>query len=208
MMQTLAHAQTSLHQTTYIGGILVIIMISTSPDLPCSHSPLPVSLHPTIQYSVPSPHTQSAFPCVARSRSRTALTPPTPPTPHLRTSMSERPRTRRAGEAPSVGLTEQLQDLGFSTDRLKTGTPARVDRRTVDFTQMKEQPGDDPVGWFSFDPAAHVEREQLSCYLTHTNAATHDLIRENLHETPTYGGWADSKGPRYCPSIEDKIVRL
>lgn len=122
--------------------------------------------------------------------------------------MSERPRTRRAGEAPSVGLTEQLQDLGFSTDRLKTGTPARVDRRTVDFTQMKEQPGDDPVGWFSFDPAAHVEREQLSCYLTHTNAATHDLIRENLHETPTYGGWADSKGPRYCPSIEDKIVRF
>lgn len=73
---------------------------------------------------------------------------------------------------------------------------------------MKEQPGDDPVGWFSFDPAAHVEREQLSCYLTHTNAATHDLIRENLHETPTYGGWADSKGPRYCPSIEDKIVRF
>lgn len=114
----------------------------------------------------------------------------------------------RAGEAPSVGLTEQLQELGFSTDRLKTGTPARVDRRTVDFSQMQEQPGDEAVGWFSFDPAAHVERPQLSCYLTHTNAATHDLIRDNLHETPTYGGWADSKGPRYCPSIEDKIVRF
>eukprot|EP00892_Ulva_mutabilis_P011891 jgi/Ulvmu1/9074/UM005_0169.1 len=114
----------------------------------------------------------------------------------------------RAGEAPSVGLTEQLQELGFTTDRLKTGTPARVDRRTVDFSQMAEQPGDDPVSWFSFDPAWHVDREQLSCYLTHTNEATHELIRANLHETPTYGGWADSKGPRYCPSIEDKIVRF
>lgn len=115
---------------------------------------------------------------------------------------------RRAGEAPSVGLTEQLQELGFVTDRLKTGTPARVDRRTVDFSQMAEQPGDDPVSWFSYDAAWHVEREQMSCYLTHTNAETHDLIRANLHETPTYGGWADSKGPRYCPSIEDKIVRF
>lgn len=114
----------------------------------------------------------------------------------------------RAGEAPSFGLTEQLQDLGFVTERLKTGTPARVDRRTVDFSKTTPQPGDDDVAWFSFDTDCHVERPQLPCHMTYTNEATHQLIRENLHETPTYGGWADSKGPRYCPSIEDKIVRF
>lgn len=75
----------------------------------------------------------------------------------------------RAGEAPSVGLTEHLQELGFSTERLKTGTPARVDRRTVDFSKMTEQPGDEKVGWFSFDTAWHVEREQQPCHLTYTN---------------------------------------
>jgi glucose-inhibited division protein A len=114
----------------------------------------------------------------------------------------------RAGEAPSVGLTEHLQLLGFETGRLKTGTPARVDRTTVDFSVMEEQPGHDPVSWFSFDPSWHVPREQMSCYLTHTNEATHQLIRDNLHESPQYGGWVDSVGPRYCPSIEDKIVRF
>jgi tRNA uridine 5-carboxymethylaminomethyl modification enzyme len=114
----------------------------------------------------------------------------------------------RAGEAPSTGLTEELVKLGFETDRLKTGTPARVDRRSIDFSGLEEQPGDDNVRWFSFDPAAHVERPQLSCYLTKTTAETHKILRDNLHETPVYGGWVDAKGPRYCPSIEDKIVRF
>eukprot|EP00238_Polyblepharides_amylifera_P012739 CAMPEP_0196592098 /NCGR_PEP_ID=MMETSP1081-20130531/71736_1 /TAXON_ID=36882 /ORGANISM="Pyramimonas amylifera, Strain CCMP720" /LENGTH=682 /DNA_ID=CAMNT_0041915677 /DNA_START=124 /DNA_END=2172 /DNA_ORIENTATION=- len=114
----------------------------------------------------------------------------------------------RAGEAPSLGLTEDLQRLGFETDRLKTGTPARVDRRTIDFSGLEEQRGDEDDRWFSFDPKAHVPREQMCCHLTRTTAATHQLVNENLHETPTYGGWVEAKGPRYCPSIEDKIVRF
>lgn len=114
----------------------------------------------------------------------------------------------RAGEAASQGLTENLQALGFETDRLKTGTPSRVDCRTVDFSRLERQPGDEQVSWFSFDPNVHIEREQMCCYLTRTTASTHQLIKENLHETPTYGGWVESKGPRYCPSIEDKIVKF
>ncbi|CAL8463849.1 g3383 [Coccomyxa elongata] len=114
----------------------------------------------------------------------------------------------RAGEAPSTGLTEALVGLGFETDRLKTGTPARVDSRTVDFSGLEAQPGDPDVRWFSFDSSVHVEREQMNCYLTRTTAETHAIIRDNLAETPVYGGWVDSKGPRYCPSIEDKIVRF
>jgi tRNA uridine 5-carboxymethylaminomethyl modification enzyme len=114
----------------------------------------------------------------------------------------------RAGEAPSTGLTENLIALGFETDRLKTGTPARVDRRSIDFTHLEEQPGDEDLRWFSFDTSVHIPRPQLSCYLTHTTAETHRILRDNLHETPVYGGWIDSKGPRYCPSIEDKIVRF
>ncbi|KAH7835643.1 hypothetical protein Vadar_028282 [Vaccinium darrowii] len=114
----------------------------------------------------------------------------------------------RAGESASLGLTENLQQLGFETDRLKTGTPARVDSRTVDFSGLEPQHGDDEVSWFSFDPDYHIEREQMCCYLTRTTKRTHQLIKENLHETPTYGGWVEAKGPRYCPSIEDKIVRF
>lgn len=114
----------------------------------------------------------------------------------------------RAGEFAAVGLTETLNRLGFETGRLKTGTPARVDRRSVDYTHLELQPGDEEVRWFSFDPEAWVEREQLPCYLTRTTAETHRLIRENLHLSPVYGGWVDAKGPRYCPSIEDKIVRF
>lgn len=114
----------------------------------------------------------------------------------------------RSGEQASVGLTEALVELGFEAGRLKTGTPARVDSRTVDFSVLEAQPGETEPRWFSFDPSAHVDRPQLSCYLTHTTAETHRLIRENLGETPIYGGWVDSKGPRYCPSIEDKIVRF
>lgn len=114
----------------------------------------------------------------------------------------------RAGEAPSSGLTETLVGMGFETDRLKTGTPARVDSRTVNFAGLEEQPGDEDVRWFSFDPSVHIPRPQMSCYLTRTTAETHKLIRDNLAETPVYGGWVDARGPRYCPSIEDKIVRF
>ncbi|KAL9664140.1 hypothetical protein QQ045_019537 [Rhodiola kirilowii] len=114
----------------------------------------------------------------------------------------------RAGESASHGLTENLQRLGFETDRLKTGTPARVDRRTVNYSELEPQHGDEEVGWFTFDPDLHIEREQMCCYLTRTTKTTHQLIKDNLHETPTYGGWVEAKGPRYCPSIEDKIVRF
>jgi tRNA uridine 5-carboxymethylaminomethyl modification enzyme len=114
----------------------------------------------------------------------------------------------RAGEFAATGLTETLNRLGFETGRLKTGTPARVDKRSVDYSHMEPQPGDDEVRWFSFDPEVWIEREQMNCYLTRTTPETHRLIRENLHLSPVYGGWVDAKGPRYCPSIEDKIVRF
>jgi tRNA uridine 5-carboxymethylaminomethyl modification enzyme len=114
----------------------------------------------------------------------------------------------RAGEFAATGLTETLNRLGFETGRLKTGTPARVDKRSVDYSKMEPQPGDERVRWFSFDPEVWVEKEQIPCHLTRTTAATHQLIRDNLHLSPVYGGWVDSKGPRYCPSIEDKIVRF
>ena len=114
----------------------------------------------------------------------------------------------RAGEARAEGLTEALRALGFRTDRLKTGTPARVDRRSVRLDQLEEQPSDAAYRFFSFDPAAWVSGEQMACHITRTTAATHQLIRDNLHLTPIYGGFIDSKGPRYCPSIEDKIVRF
>ncbi|MBN3893943.1 MAG: tRNA uridine-5-carboxymethylaminomethyl(34) synthesis enzyme MnmG [Nostoc sp.] len=114
----------------------------------------------------------------------------------------------RAGEFAAEGLTQTLNRLGFETGRLKTGTPARVDKRSVDYSKMLIQPGDEDVRWFSFDPDVWVEREQLPCYITRTTAETHRLIRENLHLSPVYGGWVEAKGPRYCPSIEDKIVRF
>lgn len=114
----------------------------------------------------------------------------------------------RAGEFAAIGLTETLNDLGFETGRLKTGTPARVDKRTVDYSKMEVQPPDNEIRWFSFDPEVWIEREQMNCYLTRTTQATHTLIKDNLHLSPIYGGFIDSKGPRYCPSIEDKIVRF
>lgn len=114
----------------------------------------------------------------------------------------------RAGEFAAEGLTQTLNRLGFETGRLKTGTPARVDKRSVDYSKMLIQPGDEDVRWFSFDPEAWVEREQMPCYITRTTAETHHLIQENLHLSPVYGGWVEAKGPRYCPSIEDKIVRF
>ncbi|MEB3177818.1 MAG: tRNA uridine-5-carboxymethylaminomethyl(34) synthesis enzyme MnmG [Nostocaceae cyanobacterium] len=114
----------------------------------------------------------------------------------------------RAGEFAAEGLTETLNRLGFETGRLKTGTPARVDKRSVDYSKMELQPGDEEVRWFSFDPQVWVERQQLPCHMTRTTGETHRLIRENLNLSPVYGGWVDAKGPRYCPSIEDKIVRF
>lgn len=114
----------------------------------------------------------------------------------------------RAGEFAATGLTETLNRLGFETGRLKTGTPARVDKRSVNYDNLEPQPGDEEVRWFSFDPKVWVEREQMCCYLTRTTPETHRLIRDNLHLSPVYGGWVDAKGPRYCPSIEDKIVRF
>jgi len=114
----------------------------------------------------------------------------------------------RAGEQAAEGLTEALEALGFELGRLKTGTPARVDRRSIALDQLEEQPSDAHHRFFSFDPAAWVSGEPMSCHITRTTAATHQLIRDNLHLTPIYGGHIDSRGPRYCPSIEDKIVRF
>lgn len=123
----------------------------------------------------------------------------------------------RAGESAVEGLTECLQRYGFETGRLKTGTPSRVDRRTVDVSKLEEQRGEEglPCG-FSFDPDFDPDefrttpelRTQLSCFITRTTDATAELVNANLHETPTYGGWCDATGPRYCPSIEDKFVRF
>ena len=119
----------------------------------------------------------------------------------------------RAGESPAHGLTEALAALGFETGRLKTGTPARVDARTVDFSDLEPQHGDSDPGFFCADKvkrtlAASLAPAPVPCHLTRTTRATHDLIRANLEESPVYGGWVDAKGPRYCPSIEDKIVRF
>jgi tRNA uridine 5-carboxymethylaminomethyl modification enzyme len=114
----------------------------------------------------------------------------------------------RAGEQAAEGLTAALEALGFQMGRLKTGTPARVDRRSIALDQLEEQPSDAHDRYFSFDPSSWVSGEPMSCHITRTTAATHQLIRDNLHLTPIYGGFIDSKGPRYCPSIEDKIVRF
>ena len=114
----------------------------------------------------------------------------------------------RSGEAAATGLTDALQRLGLEMDRLKTGTPARVERDSVAFEGLDAQPSDATDRYFSFDPEAWICGPQLSCHITRTTAATHQLIRDNLHLTPIYGGFLDAKGPRYCPSIEDKIVRF
>ena len=114
----------------------------------------------------------------------------------------------RAGEQASEGLTEELRKLGFTTDRLKTGTPARIDRRSIDLNSLDEQLSDASDKFFSFDPLSWKSGEQMSCHITRTTKETHQLIKNNLHLTPIYGGFIDSKGPRYCPSIEDKIVRF
>ena len=114
----------------------------------------------------------------------------------------------RAGEQSAEGLTESLKKIGFETDRLKTGTPARVDKKSIDFRSLEEQPSDARNKYFSFDPLSWIDNPQISCHITRTTKKTHELIKDNLHLTPIYGGFINSKGPRYCPSIEDKIVRF
>ena len=113
----------------------------------------------------------------------------------------------RLGEAAAYGLSDWLRKNGIQTKKLKTGTPARVDKRTIDYSKMTVQPGDDKLSFYSFKPNRPV-RPQVPCYLTRTNEDTHRVIRENLDKSPMYQGLIQGVGPRYCPSIEDKIVRF
>lgn len=113
----------------------------------------------------------------------------------------------RLGESAALGLGDSLRRMGFPVGRLKTGTPARVRRSSLDFDELEIQKGDDPMLPFSFD-YDDVDRPQMDCYVTWTNEETHSIIRENIHRSPLYGGKIVGKGPRYCPSIEDKVVRF
>lgn len=114
----------------------------------------------------------------------------------------------RAGDPPSISLANRLRELPFRVDRLKTGTPPRIDARSIDFSQLQPQPGDEPTPVFSFmGERAHHPR-QVACHITYTNADTHDIIRGGLDRSPMYSGVIEGIGPRYCPSIEDKIVRF
>ncbi|RMH37208.1 MAG: tRNA uridine-5-carboxymethylaminomethyl(34) synthesis enzyme MnmG [Nitrospirae bacterium] len=113
----------------------------------------------------------------------------------------------RAGEPSAEHLSDCMKDFGFEVGRLKTGTPPRLDRDTIDFQAMEEQPGDDPPKPFSSRTRA-ISNPQIFCYLTHTNEHTHQIILDNLHRSPMYSGIIESIGPRYCPSIEDKVVRF
>ncbi|HEY0900747.1 MAG TPA: tRNA uridine-5-carboxymethylaminomethyl(34) synthesis enzyme MnmG [Micavibrio sp.] len=119
----------------------------------------------------------------------------------------ERIPAGRMGEAPTIGLAQTLERLEFPLGRLKTGTPARLDGRTIDWAACEEQPGDNPPQPFSFLNNA-ITVPQISCFITHTSAHTHDIIRANLHRAPMYSGAIKGTGPRYCPSIEDKVVRF
>lgn len=113
----------------------------------------------------------------------------------------------RLGEMPAIGLSDALVRLGFEVKKLKTGTPARVDSRTIDFSKLIIQPGDEELNFFSFEPDRPI-REQIPCYLTRTTKLTHDIILANLDKSPVNAGLIGGKGPRYCPSIEDKVVRF
>ena len=112
----------------------------------------------------------------------------------------------RISEPSSFGITEQLRQLGFATDRMKTGTPARVDKRSIDFSQLTEQLGDDDNHQFSYLDTVQRQLKQMSCWITYTNDQTHDVLRGGLADSPLYNGQIQSIGPRYCPSIETKIV--
>ena len=114
----------------------------------------------------------------------------------------------RAGDAASVALADRLRELPFRIDRLKTGTPPRIDGRTIDFSRLAEQHGDTPTPVFSFLGSREQHPRQIPCYITRTNEKTHDIIRAGLDRSPLYSGVIEGIGPRYCPSIEDKIVRF
>ncbi|MEH8162797.1 tRNA uridine-5-carboxymethylaminomethyl(34) synthesis enzyme MnmG [Aeromonas allosaccharophila] len=114
----------------------------------------------------------------------------------------------RAGDPPSIALAQRLRELPLRIDRLKTGTPPRIDARSVDFSVMQAQHGDDPRPVFSFIGDASQHPRQVPCYVTHTNERTHEVIRNNLDRSPMYAGVIEGVGPRYCPSIEDKITRF
>ena len=113
----------------------------------------------------------------------------------------------RAGDLPSMGLSDQLKRLGFDVGRLKTGTPARLDGRTIDFSRLEAQFSDDPPVPFSFS-TERITMPQVPCYIAYTNQRTHDIIRSGLDRSPLYSGVIEGIGPRYCPSIEDKVVRF
>jgi tRNA uridine 5-carboxymethylaminomethyl modification enzyme len=114
----------------------------------------------------------------------------------------------RAGDPPSIALAARLRQLPFRVARLKTGTPPRLDGRTLDYSVMQEQPGDEPVPVFSFTGRREHHPRQISCHITRTTEETHDIIRASLHESPMYSGMIEGIGPRYCPSVEDKVVRF
>ncbi len=114
----------------------------------------------------------------------------------------------RAGDPPASALAERLRARPFRVDRLKTGTPPRIDRKTIDYARLEEQPGDDPLPLFSTMGTLAMHPEQVSCHITYTNEKTHDIIRASLHRSPLFSGEIEGVGPRYCPSIEDKVVRF
>ncbi|MEX2525204.1 MAG: tRNA uridine-5-carboxymethylaminomethyl(34) synthesis enzyme MnmG [Gammaproteobacteria bacterium] len=114
----------------------------------------------------------------------------------------------RAGDAPSNALAARLRELPFRVDRLKTGTPPRIDGNSIDYSRLTVQPGDDPVPVFSFMGSVDEHPRQVSCHITYTNERTHDIIRGALDRSPMYNGRIESVGPRYCPSVEDKVVRF
>ena len=114
----------------------------------------------------------------------------------------------RAGDPPATALALRLRERPFRFGRLKTGTPPRLDRNTVDFSRLEEQPGDHPLPVFSTMGSVDMHPQQVCCHITHTNAKTHDIIRESLHRSPLFSGEIEGVGPRYCPSIEDKVVRF
>ena len=114
----------------------------------------------------------------------------------------------RAGDPPAQTLAKRLRELPFRVKRLKTGTPPRLDGRSIDYTQTAIQPGDTPVPVFSFMGSAELHPEQVNCHITYTNANTHEIIQRDLHQSPMFNGSINSSGPRYCPSIEDKVTRF
>jgi tRNA uridine 5-carboxymethylaminomethyl modification enzyme len=117
-------------------------------------------------------------------------------------------RGGRAGDPPSIALANRLRELPLRVGRLKTGTPPRIDAKSVDFSQLIEQAGDTPTPVMSFMGNQAMHPQQISCWITHTNEKTHDIIRSGLDRSPMYTGVIEGVGPRYCPSIEDKIHRF